>query len=115
MNVWWKIFKSLKTPLILLLDEEYEPVTVEEAESFCPKDFVYKPEVQDCDDAAWQTKANASIADKNGLGFVVGWVTWGKAFHCWNCFVTPEGSVIQLEPQTKKTVGSGYISLLVLI
>jgi len=117
---WWKLalklFLSLKTPLILILDMRYfiaDSITLSKHIRETSK-FNYLVDRFDCDDFAWVFKAFFNKQQINSVGFVIGLYSWG--LHCWNCAVCVEG-VFQIEPQTGELFKhkKGYIPLLVII
>jgi len=105
VRLYFKLLLTLKTPLILPLDLEYQGLTLAEWKHhykfIAQRMLDYEKDYFDCDDFAWVMKAAFARMRVNGIGLVIGITP--KGLHAWNVILTKEGSLWQLEPQTGAT------------
>ncbi|UCB43982.1 MAG: hypothetical protein JSV77_04920 [Dehalococcoidales bacterium] len=109
MMTWLKVYLKLawacKTPLVLLADKRYKPVTEQQLALIIPaakrawKKTAYQVDLHDCDDSTDIFKAEASKKAENGVGRVYG--LWsGRGLHYWSVVIKENGKVEMIEPQT---------------
>jgi hypothetical protein len=112
LRVAWKC----KTPLVLILDKEYTPISTEVLTEIAVKiseNFEYINNIADCDDAALLFKAAASERKENSVGVIFGKTP--KGLHAWNLAMCPDG-ILEVEPQNAKMgKRKGYHPIMVII
>jgi hypothetical protein len=97
-KLFWNILKKYKTPLVLLLDKNYEAIKRNYLVLYLRKvqnAIRYMSDISDCDNFAFAFKGIADLYG-NGVGIVIG-LHKGK-WHCWNIALTERG-LEQVEPQ----------------
>jgi len=100
LKTYLRVAWACKTPLVLILDTEYELIseeTLKEIAAHIKEKFEYIKNVSDCDDAALLFKAAASERHENGVGLIFGKTPRG--FHAWNVAMYQD-SISEVEPQT---------------
>jgi hypothetical protein len=115
-KTYLKVAWACKTPLVLILDKEYIPISKEilnEIAAEISDNFEYIKDVADCDDAALLFKAAASERKENSVGLIFGKTPNG--LHAWNLAMCPDG-LTEVEPQNAKMgKRKGYHSIMVII
>ena len=115
-QLFWKLLKKAKTPLILPLDFDYEVMNEMELNNliieYDIKELYYKAEIFDCDDFAWVFKGLASKRKIQPVGLVIG--RRKGIWHCWNVVITEKGTYF-IEPQTGRIVEKGYKAWIIII
>ena len=97
LQLYIKIAWQLKTPFVLLLDNNYRSIDPKTIQLLLGRiGMNYTEDYSDCDDFAWYYKGLASKEGINGVGFVIGRSVGGV--HAWNILLTSDG-IYQLEPQ----------------
>lgn len=96
IKMWWKIVKSLRTPLWIPLDRKYEEIGDERLRIIYQgmPAMRYQAEVRDCDNFALALVGTASQFT-NAVGIIFG---WHKGLHAWNC-ANMKSTIWQIEPQ----------------
>jgi len=113
--MYFKVAWACKTPFVLILDRNYKVMFDNTLHQICKSVkewFKYTIDIQDCDDAAWEFKAQATRLRENGVGFIIGIRKWG--LHAWNIVLTNTG-IVQVEPQLGKIVSKGYRPFVVIM
>lgn len=103
-KAYFSVAWALKTPLVFLMDARYVLLTPLEAYETYVQELAHLkhiPDFFDCTAFAWVMKALAHQDHINSIGFVIGWVSWARRLHAWNCVLTQDG-VFQAEPQNGK-------------
>lgn len=112
LKVAWKC----KTPLVLILDKEYAPISqdiLNEIATEISDKFEYIKNVADCDDASLLFKAAASERKENSVGLIFGKTPNG--LHAWNLAMCPDG-ITEVEPQNARMgKRKGYRPIMVII
>ena len=112
LKVAWKC----KTPLVLILDKEYTPISqdiLNEIATEISEKFEYIKNIADCDDAALLFKAAASERKENSVGLIFGKTPNG--LHAWNLAMCPDG-ITEVEPQNARMgKRKGYRPIMVII
>lgn len=114
-DVYFRILGACHTPFVVLLDNEYTPMTLDKVMEFHEQiASAYEVDFNDCDDFAWLFKSVAIKHKINGVGFVMGHTPNG--LHAWNICITKD-KVYQVEPQTGEAFENNheYIPWLVII
>ncbi|UCD08709.1 MAG: hypothetical protein JSU79_10170 [Dehalococcoidales bacterium] len=115
-KTYLKVAWACKTPLVLILDKEYTPISTDILNQIATEisdNFEYIKNIADCDDAALLLKAKASEQKENSVGLIFGKTLNG--LHAWNLAMCPDG-LKEVEPQNAK-VGKrkGYRPIMVII
>jgi hypothetical protein len=103
--VYFKLAWACKTPIVLLADKRYKPVTEQKLVVIAStakdawKEIKYQVDYHDCDDSADIFKAEASKNAENGVGRVYG-LWFGRGLHYWCVAIKENGKVEMIEPQT---------------
>jgi hypothetical protein len=105
LKVYFKLAWACKTPIVLIADKRYKPVTepqlalIISAAKRAWKKIKYQVDFHDCDDSADIFKAEASKKAENGVGRAYG-LWFGRGLHYWSVAIKENGKVEMIEPQT---------------
>ena len=115
-KTYLKVAWACKTPLVLILDKEYTPISIDILNQIATEisnNFEYINNIADCDDAALLFKAKASEQKENSVGLIFGKTPNG--LHAWNLAMCPD-CITEVEPQNAK-IGKrkGYRPIMVII
>ncbi len=86
-KVYLKVALACRTPFVFCLDRRYRPLNLEAVKQFSVAPWQYRPEVNDCDDAAFAFKGKYG----HGVGIACSFT------HCWNIVLCDQ--IWHVEPQ----------------